>query len=285
MIVVVTGGSGLIGGCLLEALAAQDHRVWAISRRPAPSPRPSIAWVQGDLTELSLPTGLPHRADAVFHLAQSDRFRDFPAGALDVFGVNVASTVRLLEWSRAAGVRHFIYASSGRVDGIRGYYQASKRSAELLAQNYEPFFNVITLRFFFVYGPGQPSTMLIPRLIESVHSGRPIVLDGPDGIRLNPVHVTDAVRAAIRAGEFEGSRTFDIAGPEVLSIREIAAIIGDRIGRRPVFAAGGHDSNIGRALVGDIRDMSRWLAVPTIGFVDGVEPLCRDARRRQPQAN
>lgn len=36
--------------------------------------------------------------------------------------------------------------------------------------------------------------MLVPRLVGSVARGKPIHLQGENGIRLNPIHVSDAVR-------------------------------------------------------------------------------------------
>jgi UDP-glucose 4-epimerase len=277
MIALVTGGSGLIGRPLIDELIGKGYQVFAISRRAEQRPLQGLIWLHGDLSRPSLPDGFPPAVDLVVHLAQSDQYRQFPAGAMDVFAVNVASTVRLLDWSCGAGVRRFVYASSGGVDRTRGFYQASKRCAELLAHNYEPFFDVVGLRFFFVYGAGQRPTMLVPRLIEAVRCGRPIPLDGPDGILVNPLHVADAVNAAVGATEFEGSRTFDVAGPDVLSIREIATIVGQRLERTPLFDSHDHTPSAAGPLVGDITDMSRWLAAPTIRFVDGIAPMCRAA--------
>ena len=174
-----------------------SHEVWAVARKPlSPSPHPSITWLQWDLNHPALPPELPAAADVVVHLAQSEHYRDFPAQAMDVFNVNVASTAMLLDWSRRAGVSQFILASSGGVGGAQrshSYYLASKQSAESLSAGYAALFQVLVTRFFFVYGSGQKRGMLVPRLIDAVQSGDRIPLDGADGPRLNPVHVDDAV--------------------------------------------------------------------------------------------
>ena len=60
---------------------------------------------------------LPTKIDVIYHLAQSDKFRDFPAGAPDVFQVNINSTAKLLDYAKKTGVKSFIYASSGGVYG------------------------------------------------------------------------------------------------------------------------------------------------------------------------
>jgi UDP-glucose 4-epimerase len=69
-----------------------------------------------DVQDLSnLEAQLPQKLDAVIHLAQSYRFREFPAGAMSVTNVNVVATAHLLESAARKGVQHFICASTGGV--------------------------------------------------------------------------------------------------------------------------------------------------------------------------
>lgn len=273
MSAVVTGASGLIGRHLVKALAGREE-VWATSRNVAGHAfADGVRAIEWDLRHSEPPATLPQRVDTVFHLAQSDGYRDFPEQAGDVFDVNVASTARLLEWSRRRGVTRFVLASSGGVEGGRGFYVASKRSAELLAASYEGIFTVIIVRFFFVYGRGQRATMLIPRLVDCVRQGRPVRLDGRDGMRLNPLHVTDAAAALQRVTALADSQTLDLAGPDVLTIRGISELIGAFVRRAPVFERG---QAAPRDLVGDIQQMSERLRAPVVPFAKGVEELCHD---------
>lgn len=289
MKILVTGGTGLIGRHLLPELR-RDHEVWAIvPREPARLPD-GVRPLLHDLAEPRLPPGLPSAIHAVVHLAQSPRFRDFPEEARHIFEVNVGSTARLLDWARAVGAERFLYASSGgiyghgdtgfREDEVRpagrplGFYLASKQCGELLVENYAPYLRAAILRFFFAYGPGQRASMLIPRLVRAVAEGRPVTLQGEHGLRLNPVHVDDAVRAIVRALQLADSQKINIAGPETLTLREIAEAIGAGLGREPVFerdatATPGH-------LVGDIERMTRLLGAPRIRFRDAIGALCRD---------
>ncbi|MDO8680061.1 MAG: NAD(P)-dependent oxidoreductase [Acidobacteriota bacterium] len=271
MSALVTGASGLIGRHLVNALARRED-VWASSRTVTGHPSiegvRSVAW---NLRQPDPPAVLPDQVDTVFHLAQSGGYRDFPEQAADVFDVNVASTARLLDWSRHHGVTRFVLASSGGVESQRGFYLASKRSAELLAASYESIFTVIIIRFFFVYGRGQRPTMLIPRLVDHVRNGRPVVLDGVDGMRLNPVHVSDAVAALERVTALDASATLDLAGPDILTIRDLCEIIGSQVGRSPVFTAG---REAPRDLIGDIRQMSARLCAPVVPFTKGVQDFC-----------
>src|SRR5206468_7571481 len=53
------------------------------------------SWVDHDLRHPLEGAGLPSSIDAVVHLAQSRRYREFPAGAEDVFALNVRATFEL----------------------------------------------------------------------------------------------------------------------------------------------------------------------------------------------
>jgi UDP-glucose 4-epimerase len=113
--------------------------------------------------------------------------------------------------------------------------------------------------------------MLIPRLIDSVRNGRTVILQGTDGIRLNPIFVDDASMAVCRALELTSSHTINVAGPEVLSMREIGALIGQVVGREPVFDI---DQNAApRHLSGDISKMCDIIGPPRIRFMDGLRSM------------
>jgi UDP-glucose 4-epimerase len=285
--VLLTGATGLVGSHL--AAACRDrYAIHTVSRQ-----RPGKDAAPGTHTQLDLSgrwdeDGLPRRVDAVIHLAQSEHFREFPEHAVDMFSVNAAATVRLLDYARRAGARAFVLASSGGVYGASdagltetavipargdlGFYLGTRLCSEIVAQSFSPYFNVITLRFFFVYGPGQRNTMLIPRLIESVRSGVPIALQGEEGIRLNPTFVTDAAAAIVRSLELEGTHKINVAGPEVLSLRRISELIGDALGRRPVYAV---ESTPPRHIIGDIGKMTQLLQPPAIAFRQGLQRVLR----------
>jgi UDP-glucose 4-epimerase len=281
MRLLVTGGTGFVGGHLLAHLADR-HELFAIARRPPP---PDIAdgatWIEQDLRRFD-PGALPQRVDAIIHLAQSPHYREFPAGAPDVFSVNVASTFGLLEYARAAGARAFVLASTG---GLYGYhrrairededeprpttfYFRSKRSAELIAAAYSELLSVIVLRFFFVYGPGQ-TRMLIPTLIDKVAHGEEVVVEGDPGLRINPIHVEDAVRVFEPALELGGSATFNVAGSEEITISALVRLIGEIAGRTPAIAH--TETQRDGDLVADAGRMREVLGVvPHVSLRDGL---------------
>lgn len=284
--ILLTGATGLIGHHLTTRLSS-GHEVWAVHHRASDQIDPKVHPVRWDLTGAPPAGLLPDRLDAVVHLAQSPYFRDFPDRAQHVFDVNVGSTQRLLDHAVRAGARHFVFASSGGVyapgpavlregDPVLtgealSFYPASKLAGELLVQSYARQFNLVILRFFFVYGPGQRPDMLIPRLVRSIASGEPITLAGAEGLHLNPTYVTDASAAVEQALTLTGSHVINVGGPQVLSLREVAEVIGSHIGRRPVFTSresAAHD------LIADITPMIELLGKPQVRFQDGARVVC-----------
>ncbi|MDG2989985.1 NAD(P)-dependent oxidoreductase [Candidatus Synechococcus calcipolaris G9] len=275
MNIILTGANGLLGKVLQTSLV-REHQVFALVRQSLKVPIPGIHYIITDFSQQFSYSHLPKQVDAIIHLAQSTYFREFPDKALDIFNVNIASTAYLLNYARQANIRIFIYASSGGVygnshqpfhenspivpPGKLGYYLGSKLCSEVLVQSYAAFFQVIVLRFFFMYGPGQRRSMLIPRLMDSVKYHRPITLQGVNGIRINPIHVLDAAAAAIATLNSSESATFNIAGPEVLSLRQIAETMGNYLNIEPQFQT---ISGEPRDLIGDNTAMCEKLQKPT----------------------
>jgi UDP-glucose 4-epimerase len=228
---------------------------------------------------------LPKEIDAIVHLAQSEKFRDFPGSAAEVFEVNTNSTLKLLEYARRAGAKKFIYASSGGVYGNSdlgfsedsplhpnkdlGFYLTTKFCSELLVENYTSFFDVNILRFFFAFGEKQKKNMLIPRLIESVRHQKPIMLQGKEGIKINPIYVEDAAKAVVSIIEAKGSYHVNIGGNEILSIKQLSELISAHLKMVPVFE---YQDMEAKNLIGDISRLKK-LYIPTTGINEALKKL------------
>ncbi len=277
MTIVISGGTGFLGSALLPLLAARDEVV-ALHRPSAEPPAiPGVRWLAQDLAG-PLDAQLPASVDAVVHMAQSRRYREFPDQALDVFAVNAAMTVSLLDYARRAGANAFCYASSGAVYAsgpapVRetdtpqpgNFYAASKLAGELAVEQYRPLLAAHVLRFFFIYGPGQRN-MFIPGLLDRVLGGDEVTLAGPDGIRVNPVFVDDAAAAVVATLDLAEPMTLNVAGPTVVSVREIAEIGGGLLGVEPRFALGDPQAD----LVASIDLLEAVGAAPKVPFAEGL---------------
>ncbi|NGX43528.1 MAG: dTDP-glucose 4,6-dehydratase [Chlamydiae bacterium] len=288
---LITGGTGLIGAQLVRELC-QDYEVYVLSRKSNVFRRLfqslPVRLVEGDLSSSNGLENLPSEVEMIIHLAQSEHFRNFPSRAEHMFQVNTASVVKMLDYAVNAKAKSFLHASTGGVYGSGnnpfspddpisltphlGFYPTTKLCAELIAQSYQNFLNVITYRFFFVYGRGQQRHMLIPRLVDNIIEGNPIHLQGKDGLSLNPIHVSDAVRMIKASMKLNRSETLNVAGKEILTLRNIAEIIGNHVGREPVFKED-HTSQPS-SLIGDIEKTKKILEIdPLVSFSQGVKDL------------
>ena len=282
---LITGSTGLIGRHVVTFLG-ERWKLFTVVRKAGKGVLGSVETIP-ILHDLSLPCdgkGFPESVDVVIHLAQSEYFREFPAHSANIFHVNTASTLYLLEYARMAKAGTFVLASSGGVygwgddgfnedariaaDGEQGFYVGTKLCAEVLAENYTAFMNVIILRFFFVYGPGQRGDMLIPRLVQAVREGRAILLHGEEGFKFNPTYVTDAALAVCRALELKASHKINVGGPDTITLRRIGLEIGGILNKEPVFEVKPEEPS--RHLIGDIRKMSELLSPPLVGFKQGI---------------
>jgi nucleoside-diphosphate-sugar epimerase len=283
MRLLLTGATGFIGGRLLRRLAA-SHDIVAVARSVPADATPRVEWVEHDLARPLHHASLPSRVDAVVHLAQSKRYRDFPEGARDIFAVNVRSTFDLLEYARTAGASTFVFASTGGVYGASerpfvesdrlnplNFYLTSKYSAEALVSSYQTFFRTVTFRFFFVYGPGQ-RRMLVPSLLERVLDSQTITIDGNPGLRINPIYVEDAVRAIEPALEHGDSDLFNVAGDEVVTILDLVRAMEQASGREASIVHS--DRPPAGDLIGDNTRMKEVLGVrPGTPLLEGLRSM------------
>lgn len=287
MRILLTGGTGFVGAHLLRTLR-DDHELWATARAGHRGPEDGTEWIEQDLSQPLDPTALPPSIDAVLHLAQSHRYREFPDGSRDVFALNVQSTFELLEYARSAGAQRFVLASTGGVYGSRsparesdpippsspddalGFYRSSKHAAELLAAGYADLFSVTIMRPFFVYGPGQRG-MLVRTLADRVLAGETVTVQGDPGMRINPIYVGDAARAIEMALVRDRPGTFNLAGDETVSITELVELIAEVAGREATIE---HAPASGGDLVADSECMRTELGVrPETRLRDGLARL------------
>jgi nucleoside-diphosphate-sugar epimerase len=132
---------------------------------------------------------------------------------------NVNATVRLLEASRAAGVRRIVYSSSSSVYGDtptlpkvetmeplpRSPYAASKLSSEQYVLGYARggLIEGIALRYFNVFGPRQSPfsayAAVIPLFLQAASTGSSVTVFGDGEQTRDFTYVSNVVQANIRA--------------------------------------------------------------------------------------
>lgn len=254
MKVLVTGGTGFVGGHLLPALERAGHSLTLPVRdasdearlpRSIRSSKPRIA-VTGDIDARTDWRDALRDADAVIHLAARAHVLDESANDEEAFlEVNARGTSRLVEQAIHAGVRRFILMSSiGAVTASSNSlvtlhtpcrpetpYGRSKLAAERALIDQSRGTNMVwtILRPTLVYGPGNPGNM--SRLVALVLRGLPLPL-GAVANRRSFTFVENLVDATAMALTHRNAAdaVFLLADGEDLStaelIRKIAALTG-----------------------------------------------------------
>ena len=286
MKVLVTGASGLVGSSLIKILLKRGHNIITLGRTNI-SGCDNILHDFNNLIDLEK---LPSSMDVVYHIAQSEFYREFPNSSEDIFNVNTLSTLKLAEWARKTGVKKFIYTSSGGVygnnnkvfeenDNIKfnnlGFYLGSKLCSEIILDSYKNFFEVFVLRLFFVYGLKQKKNMLIPRLIRNIMAGNEITISGKKGVLINPIYVEDTAEALSACLNLSKGGEFNISGNENINLHQISEIIGQKLGISPKYIFL-EDSSEDLKIIGDNSKMKKFLHNPKVPFDNGIEFLINE---------
>lgn len=248
---LITGATGLVGEHFIRRFS-REYDIYALAHTLPVDCDRNVQYYECDFSKGSLPDNLPKKIDGIIHLAQSNKFREFPSNAIDIFNVNVRSTALLLDYAKKAESSHFIYASTGGIYGASteplsedfeiklpkgdlNYYFNTKLASENLVKAYSDFMSVHILRPFFIYGRNQKNNMLIPRLLDNIRKNKPIILQGENGIALNPIHANDVSNVIEKCLSIDESFTINVAGSDILTIRDISELIGLYLGKKPVF--------------------------------------------------
>jgi len=281
MTVLVIGSGGYMGRHLMAGLSRAGLDALGTSSADGSGIDPESGLLPA---AFAIPTG----TTAVVYMAQSPRYREVPEQAAHVLAVNTLSAVRAATLARAAGVRRFVYVSTGTVYAptfapiaedapVRrdSWYVLSKLHGEEALNLFRQDMEVIVVRPFGVYGPAQKGRM-VPNLIDAVRNGRPVTLhprkgmpQDIGGLRISLCYIDDATDILLRLVRGGAPACLNLAGPEAVSIRSIAEAAGVVLGRPPVFemSPSPRDSD----LIADTRNLVSALAPDFTPFSDGFE--------------
>jgi nucleoside-diphosphate-sugar epimerase len=215
--VLVTGGTGFVGACVVRELLARGHEVHVILRAESNPWR--LAGVMNRLAR--------HRADlqdaaevrsvvqgvkpgAVLHLATHGAYETQRDGRR-ILQTNVLGTYNLLESSAAAGVKAFVSTGSSseygfKSDPMRESDRLEPNSVYAVAKAAQTHLcslvarrgsmGVGVFRLFSAYGPWEEPSRLIPTVLTRARAGLPLVMASPETAR-DFVYVGDVVDALI----------------------------------------------------------------------------------------
>lgn len=231
--VAIVGASGFVGAALVHALEGTGQRAVRRMSRPEFDLLRSETWHAPEPLDCAvIATGLIEGTDE------------------DLRRVNCDAPAALAGWLRSAGVRKLVLLSSGAVYGNANAtkqhpglpaapvsaYGRSKLDGEMAVSRIWPAHALSIIRLYFPYGPGQRKTRLVPRLLELVRAGRPVVCRPDGGPLLSLTYVEDVCDVLTR--DFilsDRPGVFNVAGPEAVSIESLAWELGRVLEIEPVL--------------------------------------------------
>jgi len=265
-LILVTGGAGFIGSALVARIVREGGRVrvlddFSTGTRERLRRFPEVEVREGDVAceetvraALRGVTGVAHLAA----LASVPRAEFEPALAVRS---NVLGTLTVLVEARRAGVSGLVYASSCSVYGDYGegpipenaplvpqsVYAATKLAGErhVLLHHRTGGPPAVALRFFNVYGPGQPADCsyagVLARFARVAELGERPEVHGDGGQTRDFVFVADVVEAILlalrHAGSGAGGGVFNVGTGAPSSVLEIWKNVAESCGsdQKPVF--------------------------------------------------
>ncbi len=216
----ITGGTGFVGGTLIDLALEAGHHVRALTRRPQ-APREGITWIEGTLTQ---PGDLAAGADCIIHVAGVVNAADragFAAG-------NIAGTQAIVDAAIAAGVRRFIHVSSlSAREPQLSNYGWSKAGGEHVVEASALDWTIV--RPPGVYGPGDTEMRDMFRLAKMG-----LALLPPPG-KISLIEVSDLARLLLTLAENDPGRLIlepDDGTPGGMTHDAFARTIGAAVGQR-----------------------------------------------------
>jgi UDP-glucose 4-epimerase len=259
--VLVTGGSGLIGSHVVDALVSEGStQVVVVDRQPDESALAGalasgrVELAACDLRDETQLSAALEGVDAVIHLAAllTLESSQVPREALEV---NIVASHSLLEAAVRLGVSRFVFGSSVGVYGpqppelvvdedapinARTLYGAAKFSMELYCRSFHDMYGLpyFALRFGTIYGPRQHLRGFFPRVLHRVLDDLdaervPSVEGSPDEVH-DFLYVGDAARAVLLALDSQiPEGVANVVSSKPVTLREVVATLLEVYGAAP----------------------------------------------------
>jgi len=267
MKILVTGGAGFIGSHVVEAYLAAGHEVAVVddlssgSRNNLPKGVPFYlmnisAPELAKVFEVEKPQIVNHHAAQVsVTVSARDPLRDATVNGLGLLNV--------LERSRTAGVKKFIFISSG--GAVYGEAREKRLTEDsppspvspyaihkLLGEHYLRFYGIqyglewTALRYSNVFGPRQDprgEAGVVAIFISKVLAGEvPVVNafpENPEGMARDYIYVEDVARASVFALDKGAGEAINIASAREVRTRELLASICRIAGKELKYTSAG----------------------------------------------
>jgi UDP-N-acetylglucosamine 4-epimerase len=267
---LVTGSAGFIGSHLTQALLELDQCVVSLDNFATGFSRNldevrslvgPLRWqrhqfIEGDITDIAKCREACQGVDLVLHEAALGSVPRSIEDPLRTHATNATGFLNVLVAARDAGVRRLVYAASSSTYGDHpglpkvehaigtplSPYAVTKYLNELYAGVFGRCYGMQTigLRYFNVFGPRQDPegayAAVIPRFIEAMLRGAPVVINGDGDTSRDFCYVDNVVQANLLAATTERAdavgQVFNVAVGERTTLNELHATLRALISER-----------------------------------------------------
>lgn len=227
MKIFIAGGTGFVGGHLVEALREHGHAVRLLVHRRSPQVSDSIEQVEGDATRLESFEHAATGCDAVINLIGI--IREFPARGITFERLHVQATANMLAATVKAGIGRYLQMSAlgTRPDAVSRYHVTKFQAEELVRSS---GLNVTILRPSLIYGPKDAFINMLAGQLRLVPV-MPVI--GTGTYRLQPIHAADVARCFAMALEMPETfgQCYELCGNDRLTYLELLDAIASAMGR------------------------------------------------------
>ena len=295
-IALVTGGAGFIGSHMVDLLIEEGFQVNVIDNFVGGSKKnlkhlakesQLNVWNE-DIRNLKNDHDAFKNVEFVFHFAGIGDIVPSISNPIEYLDVNVIGTTRVLECSRAANVKKFVYAASSSCYGLASVptdefheikpmypYALSKYQGEQAAFHWHQIYGleVNSICIFNAYGPrvktngayGAVFGVFLKQFLENA----PLTLVGDGSQKRDFIFVTDVVKAFLKAAETKISgQRYNVGAGDPQSIKYLIDLIGGECIHLPKR---GGEPDITYANISKIKKHLNWK--PLISFEKGVSNM------------
>jgi len=294
---LVTGGAGFIGSHLVDRLLEDGHEVivldnFATGRSENLAQHhgsPHLNLQQIDITDQKAIQPYFHDVDWVFHLAALADIVPSIKQPMDYHRTNVDGTVNVLESSRLAGVKRFIYTASSSCYGIPDIIPTSETAdikpeypyalTKYLGEQYVLHWGkvyrlgVLSLRLFNVYGlrsrtSGAYGAVFGVFLAQKLNN-KPFTVVGDGTQTRDFTFVADVVNALVMAAQSDiTNEVMNVGSGNTYSVNYLVELLNGGVVHIPKRPG---EPDCTYADISKIRKLLGW--EPRVSFEDGVKVL------------
>jgi nucleoside-diphosphate-sugar epimerase len=222
---LITGGAGFIGSHLVKHVLGAGGNVRVVDNLSTGSAkrlsqiRDSVQLVTADLADNSVAAEVVKDVDYVLHQAAVPSVQRSVVDPVGTNRSNVTATLNLLENSRKAGVRRFVYAASSSAYGDTEVlpksedmpanplspYALQKWVGERYCKLYHELYGLetVSLRYFNVFGPGQDPyseySAVVPKFTTKLLAKEPITVYGDGEQSRDFTYIDNVIQANLLA--------------------------------------------------------------------------------------